>query len=273
MHQHVKLGKGEITRPSQFCPLDLFSPDTERIQRALTNLIDDPQNNMRLYVDSELVWLGHMKQTQMRNYRHELETILAEKQFSRNQDHLAAFMNVLQKCLAESQVLRQIRRMQLFDKMDVEAANIIFSHLTKSQSIEELHKSLFDFDLANGGDNWLEQLEEEFSNLPQDVDFFCKNKYSQVFKQEGGLSKEAVDEIVEKCLNDDNLARHALRMFLLGQCAKDCSIMICFERNQDSEDVHFKVGVVDMDPKPVNKIPHYAEMDQMIMKTFSQVIK
>jgi inositol-pentakisphosphate 2-kinase len=273
MHQHFKLGKGEISRPSQFCPLDLFAPDQERVKRAIENLIDDPQNNMRLYVNGELLWYGHMKQPSNSvspDYKSDLRRVLQDKHFSQ-QDPINDFMHLLQRCLSESGVLRQIRRMQLFDKMDVEAANLIFSHLTQRESIDKLHKPLFDFDLleSDASDNWLAQLEEEFTNLPHDVDFFCKHKYKQVFDFEDGLSKQSVQEMVNKCLQDDNLARHALRMFLLGQCAKDCSIMICFERNENNhQDLHFKVGVVDMDPKPVNKIPHYMEMDRAIMKTF-----
>jgi inositol-pentakisphosphate 2-kinase len=279
MHQHVKLEKGEITRTSKFCPLDLFSADPKRVRIALEDLIRDPQNNMRLYIDSDLVWFGYMKQTIVPDYYENLRKILQEKFFVQNgKDTVEEFLNILQQCLTLSDVLPRIRRMQLFDKIDVEAAHVIFKHLTKNESLEQLHKSLFNFDSLSetslayqegAADNWLAQLEEEFAELPQDVDFFCRNKYDQIFDlYNGGLSKQAVDELVQKCLQDDKLAKHALRMFLLAQCAKDCSIMICFERSEKQEDLHFKVGVVDMDPKPVNKIPHYLEMDRIIIDTF-----
>lgn len=44
------------TAISDYCPLDLFSPAPERHTRALQHLLQVPQNNLRVFVEGELLF-------------------------------------------------------------------------------------------------------------------------------------------------------------------------------------------------------------------------
>uniref|UniRef100_A0A1Y1LB51 Inositol-pentakisphosphate 2-kinase n=1 Tax=Photinus pyralis TaxID=7054 RepID=A0A1Y1LB51_PHOPY len=47
--QYLKIKNQQIKKLSSYCPLDLFSGDTEKICRALKALISNPQNNLRIF--------------------------------------------------------------------------------------------------------------------------------------------------------------------------------------------------------------------------------
>jgi len=53
VHQYLKLCRGDVWRPSRYCPLDMFSGRRERVRRAVGALLRDPQNNLKIFVDGE----------------------------------------------------------------------------------------------------------------------------------------------------------------------------------------------------------------------------
>ncbi|XP_026816575.1 inositol-pentakisphosphate 2-kinase-like isoform X1 [Rhopalosiphum maidis] len=52
-HQYLKLCRGDVRRPSGYCPLDMFSGRRERVRRSVRALLRDPQNNLKLFLDGE----------------------------------------------------------------------------------------------------------------------------------------------------------------------------------------------------------------------------
>lgn len=50
-HQYLKLYRGDVQRPSGYCPLDMFSGRRERVRRAVRALLWDPQNNLKIFLD------------------------------------------------------------------------------------------------------------------------------------------------------------------------------------------------------------------------------
>lgn len=52
-HQYLKLCRGDVQRPSGYCPLDLFSGRRERVRRAIRALLRDPQNNLKIFLDGD----------------------------------------------------------------------------------------------------------------------------------------------------------------------------------------------------------------------------
>jgi inositol-pentakisphosphate 2-kinase len=51
MHQHHKYHTGKISHISEYCPLDLYSMQPHRVERALIHMMATPQNNFKVFVD------------------------------------------------------------------------------------------------------------------------------------------------------------------------------------------------------------------------------
>ncbi|XP_061543221.1 inositol-pentakisphosphate 2-kinase isoform X3 [Phycodurus eques] len=49
MHQHYKVANGRWKRRSLYCPLDLFSGSGQRMHFAVRQLIEEPQNNFKIF--------------------------------------------------------------------------------------------------------------------------------------------------------------------------------------------------------------------------------
>lgn len=56
LHQALKLSEQEISERSEYDPLDLFSGSKERICKAITALYDNPQNNLRIFLNGSLIF-------------------------------------------------------------------------------------------------------------------------------------------------------------------------------------------------------------------------
>uniref|UniRef100_A0A671TA07 Inositol-pentakisphosphate 2-kinase n=1 Tax=Sinocyclocheilus anshuiensis TaxID=1608454 RepID=A0A671TA07_9TELE len=56
MHQHYKLANGKWKRLSRYCPLNLFSGSKQRMYVALKNLLEEPQNNLKIFKGGELIF-------------------------------------------------------------------------------------------------------------------------------------------------------------------------------------------------------------------------
>ncbi|KAJ1722396.1 hypothetical protein LPJ53_003190 [Coemansia erecta] len=52
MHKYLK---HSADKASGFCPLDLYSGDSERVEQAVDALVANPQNNFRVFIDGNLV--------------------------------------------------------------------------------------------------------------------------------------------------------------------------------------------------------------------------
>lgn len=74
-------------------------------------------------------------------------------------------------------------------------------------------------------------------------------------------------------------------MYLIAHTAKDCSVMISFQRGGETKEVYddrivhgiiqngsekyfYKVGIVDLDPKLPSKIPYYYKQDTKIVENY-----
>ena len=51
MHQRLKESEDKISAISRYCPTDLFSGDAGCLNFALDALLEDPQNNFKVFVD------------------------------------------------------------------------------------------------------------------------------------------------------------------------------------------------------------------------------
>lgn len=54
--QYLKLKTAKISNISQYCPIDLFSNKADRMNRAIKGLIENPQNNLKMFQDGKMVY-------------------------------------------------------------------------------------------------------------------------------------------------------------------------------------------------------------------------
>jgi inositol-pentakisphosphate 2-kinase len=67
MLQGMKVSEGKYTRPSQYCPVNLFSGDMNRVYFALQTLVFDPQNNLRIFKDGFPIFTEEIVQEAIKN--------------------------------------------------------------------------------------------------------------------------------------------------------------------------------------------------------------
>ncbi|CAK0784741.1 hypothetical protein CVIRNUC_007945 [Coccomyxa viridis] len=106
LHQHLKCAQGKVQRHSAYNPLDLFSGDVARMQRALRALLRDPQNNLRLFVDGVQAAPGRLE--------HQLAEISAP------QGGIEPFLEHLAITLQHAGILELVLAAQKLDAHDVE---------------------------------------------------------------------------------------------------------------------------------------------------------
>lgn len=66
----------------------------------------------------------------------------------------------------------------------------------------------------------------------------------------------------------------AILSYLLSATFKDCSIFIRLAPSTDgSEPYTTSVKAIDLDPKPLNRLPKYYDLDRRIVQTWSAMLK
>jgi len=73
--QLQKIRRGKYDARSGYCPVDLYSPDCRRKLFALHQLIENPQNNLRLFVDGEFAYGMETRELPIKDINSTLEQI------------------------------------------------------------------------------------------------------------------------------------------------------------------------------------------------------
>mmetsp|Transcript_51140 Transcript_51140/g.95274 ORF Transcript_51140/g.95274 Transcript_51140/m.95274 type:complete len:428 (-) Transcript_51140:176-1459(-) len=244
MHQQLKAkkarDKGHHWEISCYDPMKLFSYDRLQVKETLEDLIKVPQNNLRIFINQEL---------RVDDNHPGLSALQAALQEA-CADHAAEFLlEALTEILTREPLLNRLRTAQMLDDMDIEAVFPAY------QQILERGEA---FDARQG-----ETLEP----------------------------REAPDSEP-----GDAPGQHELvRRFLVAATAKDCSMMITLRRCdgpaepcstnpdmpvdsgththpviRDLEGWEYSIMVVDLDSKPIEKIPYYFQQDLEIAESFAK---
>jgi inositol-pentakisphosphate 2-kinase len=275
MHQFLKKLDGKIEEISLFCPIDLYSTDNGRAVHALTQLIHHPQNNFRVYVNSLLEWHNDMTKPADFDFMPALEQLLRKHDFHGMSDKegiVDEFITTVHQYLSNSNVLRHLQKVQLLDIYDVEVVHKVLENLLKDYDLEQLHTMLFPFHNDDEFEEVMEEIDAELSTI--DVEKLTENYHCLRFREPPHPTISLIsthsafkENIVDQCIADEKLALHIIRIFLIAQCAKDCSIMIAFDSNPEDRN-SYELGIVDLDPKPVTKLAHYSKLDKTIVQLF-----
>ncbi|KZV16053.1 inositol-pentakisphosphate 2-kinase-like [Dorcoceras hygrometricum] len=241
MHQVLRLRQGKISQISKYNPLDLYSGSKDGVQKAINSLFLTPQNNFRVFVNGELVFGGNLDGVDTSSHIADQEFDDALKHVIIAKDGMKAnhFLELVAEAVFNSGLLNRLLEVQKLDVIDIEGA---------------IHA------------------------------------YYDIISQPCVVCREKGEEILTgKYSSLHSLPMHErlkiVRDYLISATAKDLSMMISFgsKSNMDQgsshnvvylhstdQSFHYKASFIDLDVKPLKKMEYYYELDQQIVRNFSE---
>jgi inositol-pentakisphosphate 2-kinase len=136
LHCNGTISKGWSTHQSPeqslYNPLDLFSDDADGVQRALSDLVSTPQNNMRVWIDDEPLLGTDGNQTTTNDLYEKALNVLSCPE-GRGGDRQASFFDTLTsfttQILLREELLTKLLRLQRLDVVDADGAILIYERL------------------------------------------------------------------------------------------------------------------------------------------------
>ncbi|XP_045539228.1 inositol-pentakisphosphate 2-kinase isoform X1 [Papilio machaon] len=252
MKQFLKLSENHIQHISNYCPLDLFSGDTDRMKFALKSLIDNPQNNFKFFKNANVIYKENIS-------NNNFETVLNEvDMFGKSVNLFLDF--VIEILLSDG-------------KSDITVLPTVETNsISKSQHCRDgnnLKNNTFLYKLLD-----LQRLSENFiytPNMCDEVDYV-----KEILKR---IETQNLD-----LLNADHrkifLTWDPLYLALISAIVKDCSIMLSFTTNINNEypkvtvggrKMSYKLGVTDLEPKPAKVLHKRCETEKKLLDIYAKI--
>ncbi|XP_008577572.1 PREDICTED: inositol-pentakisphosphate 2-kinase [Galeopterus variegatus] len=283
MHQHLKVATGKWKQISRYCPLDLYSGNKQRMHFALKSLLQEAQNNLKIFKNGELIYGCGDARSPVADWS-ELAHHL--KPFFFPSNGLAGGPQCARAVVRE--LVRVVARvllsgadkgcplMFLVGKNTPECSGLPKGCLLyKTLQVQML--DLLDIEglypLYNRVEQYLEEFPEERKRLQID------GPYDETFYQ----------KLLDLSTEDDGTVAFALtkvQQYRVAMTAKDCSIMIALspclqDTSSDQRPVvlssrsrfTFSVSVLDLDLKPYESIPHQYKLDGKIVNYYSKTVR
>ncbi|XP_048200072.1 inositol-pentakisphosphate 2-kinase [Perognathus longimembris pacificus] len=302
MHQHLKVATGKWKQISKYCPLDLYSGNKQRMHFALKSLLQEAQNNLRIFKNGELIYGCGDARSPVADWR-ELAHHL--KPFFFPSNGLASGPHCTRAVIRE--LVHVITRVLLSgsDKSRVGALR------PGLQGPRVCEASPFSRSLCHQGKNtpersglpkgcllyktlqvqMLDQLDIEglyplYSRVEQYLEEFPEQRKS--LQIDGPYDKAFYQKLLDLSAEDDGSVAFALtkvQQYRVAMTAKDCSIMIALspclqDSSSDQRPVvassrsrlAFSVSVLDLDLKPYESIPHQYKLDSKIVSYYTKTV-
>lgn len=269
LHSYFRARNGRQT-VTKYCPLDLFSGDENRLRQAIRSLWGDwvasdaTVNNLKIFAAGKYIRPSEVCYHTIHSISYsgltvQVENILAEGQ-ARNKDMNMIediFVESLGRSLLQTKVLRMLSDLQRnLDILDIEG----LSELWKEAELATLEQS------------------DAGSTTP------LGSKSSHIPISEPGISDwtEFLDTFTSS--SRERLARgdpspkdlhYYLNAHLLSATFKDCSIIVRLDFLRSRDDFeretapYYPVMVIDLDPKSMNKLGTWEELDREIVAAYS----
>ncbi|KAI5120489.1 hypothetical protein M0805_006509 [Coniferiporia weirii] len=234
MHSHYRALKGEDAS-HEYCPLDLFSGNDERVAHALRCLwkawvrSEGTINNLKLFVRGRLV--------DPKDCYEGLRFLLDDNEETygdvRENEALESFVAKLLPLLTTNPVLRDIAHLQrTLDPLDIEGLFALYEAYRALSTDVPSFEMLFP-------DPKLE-----------DWALFVKSYLSPNLQAE-----------LNHSVPDPAHLRYYVMAYLLSATFKDCSVMLRLGRGESVPDT---ITVIDLDPKSMTRLKRWAELDRAI---------
>lgn len=255
MHSYLKSTKGEASAEG-FCPLDLYSGKKERVEIALRALWDEwigkagHINNLKIFVDGQTLTADDPKS--MEALRRAIKESSSNPHCLESAQLRDAFVERVAAVLLSSQSLGILARLQrTLDPLDIEGLTSLWAgyHTSKGNV--------------------------QSNPLPAEPDP-TMDDYAAFIDQY--LTSGKVMDHDHPRLED---LRYYTLSYLLSATFKDCSIIvrpILFHSQDNTNQADFSgqepsdyqdpVTFIDLDPKPIRKLRHWAKLDKEIVEAY-----
>ena len=282
LRQMLKFTVGDVDRKSSYCPRDLFSRCNERIKKALNNLFQDPQNNLKIFFRGDLCFTGKLggKHDDMNAQKiSDLSPLFGEFLNCYPENSIETLQSLLTSIILESTPLFNIiKSIQDRDYYNIEVIAPFYSNIVELGLLNEL---------------------KEYCGTPQKYDSIPLKTFEiQELKNLLLLNTDKLGKLLFDDSNPSNSKNHKINCyriikdFLLAASLKDCSIMITMvysniKKNDeniqlinnnwkmlsinDTDRIYFRVAIIDVDQKIPTNIPKYALLDERIITNALQV--
>ncbi|KAI0230170.1 hypothetical protein L0F63_001770 [Massospora cicadina] len=240
MHQVLKCADNLQAR-SMYCPLLLYSADVNEKFVAVQQLFETPRNNLRCFIDGREVGPTFALDAVAKRFAPYDRSLLQK---------------LISSVLSRDGILSLLQRLQQdFDVYDIEGVQQVLGTMDPS-TVREATK-------------------EEWYQL---VDDYLKGRRLDPTRSLTSLTLREKLEVIHS--------------YLISATFKDCSLMISFASNGSGLESNrlqavtlapqlmaandpltrlnfgYQIGVVDLDPKPITKLPSYIQLDQSITAAF-----
>ncbi|XP_020166707.1 inositol-pentakisphosphate 2-kinase IPK1 isoform X1 [Aegilops tauschii subsp. strangulata] len=237
MHQHLKFHQGQISKTSEYDPLDLFSGSKERIRTAIKSFFSTPQNNFRIFVNGSLGF-GGMGGGADKILANETEKCLEDlRKVSGLQ--LSDFIELLSEAISKSGALDKLLATQKLDDHDIEAAIHLYYNIISQPCL--VCKNITDAELLH--------------------------KYSVLHSLPLDKSCKIVrDFLISATAKDCSL----MMCFRPRECERTDSEYDSVFLQSVNRAYDYKAYFVDLDVKPLDKMTHYFKLDQKIVNFYTK---
>lgn len=227
------VGWGEFSAASTYDPSQMFTKDPCQIKSAITTLVSNPQNNLRISLNAV-----HMYGWEKNNMCHMDQAIKLSDFRSTSQrnevGYLEEAVDVVAAILAEESLLAQMESMQRLDLLDSEGAAVVYARLIEISASAQIALCLFEEQLLRPLDRRIRTWNEKESNSVDDECITIARQlanlsvFANTAEDEKALRLQQARDVVGRASAQQCL--FLLQMWMLSIIAKDASIVVTFRR-------------------------------------------
>ncbi|KPP79609.1 inositol-pentakisphosphate 2-kinase-like, partial [Scleropages formosus] len=290
MHQHFKLANGKWKRMSRYCPLDLFSGNKQRMYFAIKHLLEEPQNNFKIFTSGELIYGcedDRAKQQDLCELAQRLRPHFPSGQPPSNKALLSELIQAIVGALlgtldpghagepqrrapAESRAYCQgspLHPELLRNGSPGLPKHCILYRILQTQMLDSLD--------IEGVYPLYRRVEQHLEEIPKD---------RGRLQIDGPYNEKFLEKVVNCPSEDDGSVEYAvgkIHQYRVAMTAKDCSVLIALapcgqddtlepslEIQPSKPGFTSSVSILDLDPKPYENIAHQYKLDSKIVSYY-----